>query len=202
MLFDLKNRAKARVKGAMRVIRNNDDALRRESLAKKLLSKSGKAFWKEIKLINTSNLSLPNVIDGVTGPENIVNMWKTHLEDLLHCLKNEKDLNLCKDVAYEVGIEVSHADIVDAIRDLTIRHPLYVGPIGYCYARNKSLKEINFVLISHPRLIKISMVLPSEINFQSNLLYRDILIMLYYVRMSNCPTFPGVQCLNCNCLVS
>ena len=88
MLFDMKNRAKATFKGAMRLIRNNEDILGKESLAKKLLCKNDKVFWKEIKLMNNSNLSLPNVIDdGVTGSHNIVNMWKSHYEDLFNCLE-------------------------------------------------------------------------------------------------------------------
>ena len=66
--------AKARFKGAMIFIRSNEDAVRMESLAKKLLCKNYKAFWKEIKLMNNCNLSLPNVIDGVTGSHDIVNM--------------------------------------------------------------------------------------------------------------------------------
>ena len=36
-LSDMKNRAKARLKDALRFIRSNEDALRKESLAKKLL---------------------------------------------------------------------------------------------------------------------------------------------------------------------
>ena len=80
-LFNMKNRAKARFKGAMRFIRCNEDALRKDSLAKKkLLCNNDKAFWKEIKLMNNSKLSLPNVIDGVTGSNNIVNTWKSHYE--------------------------------------------------------------------------------------------------------------------------
>ncbi len=43
-----------------------------ESLAKNLLCKNDKAFWKEIKLLNNSNLSLPNVVDGITGSNNII----------------------------------------------------------------------------------------------------------------------------------
>ena len=80
-LSDMKNRATARFKGAMRFIRSNEDALRKESLAKKLLCKNDKAFWKEIKLMNNNNLTLPNVVDGVTGSHNIVNMWKSRYED-------------------------------------------------------------------------------------------------------------------------
>ena len=118
-LSDMKNRAKARFKGATRFIRSNEDALRKESLAKKLLCKNDKAFWKEIKLMNNSNLSLPNVVDGVTGSHNIVNMWKSHYEDLFNCLTNNKDVNnICKNVEYQRDIEVSHSEIIHAIKDL------------------------------------------------------------------------------------
>ena len=41
LLFEMKNRAKA-----MRFIRRNEDSLRKESLAKMLLCKNDKAFWK------------------------------------------------------------------------------------------------------------------------------------------------------------
>ena len=65
LLFEMKNRAKARFKGAMRFIRRNEDAFRNESFAKKLLCINNKVFWKDIKLRNNSNLSLPNVVDGM-----------------------------------------------------------------------------------------------------------------------------------------
>ena len=118
-LYDMKNRAKARFKGAMTFIRSNEDALRKESLAKKLLCKNDKAFWKEIKLMNNSNLSLPNVIDGVTGSHNIVNMWKSHYEDLFNCLSNIKDVNtICKNAEYQRDVEVSHSEIIHAIKYL------------------------------------------------------------------------------------
>ena len=66
----MKNRAKARFKGAMRFIRSHEDSLRKDSLAKKLLCKNAKEFWKEIKRMR-SKVSLPNVIDGVTGSDRI-----------------------------------------------------------------------------------------------------------------------------------
>ena len=92
-------------KGAMRFIRCNEDALRKDSLAKKLLCKNDKAFWKEIKLTNNSKLSLPNVIDGVTGSNNIVNMWKSHYEDLFNCLaKDTNTKGLCQNVAYDLDV--------------------------------------------------------------------------------------------------
>ena len=65
-------------------------------LKKKLLCKNDKAFWKEIKQMNNSKLSLPNAIDEVTGSNNIVNMWKSHYEDLFNCLAKDTTTNcLC-----------------------------------------------------------------------------------------------------------
>ena len=38
-----------------------------------------------------SNMPLPNVIDGVAGSVNTVDMWKFHYNDLFNCLRNNKD---------------------------------------------------------------------------------------------------------------
>ena len=112
--FNMKNRAKARLKGAMRFIRCNEDAPRKDSLAKKLLCKNYKAFWKDIKLMNNSKLSLPNVIDGVTGSNNIVNMWKSHYEVLFNCpAKDTNTKGLCQNVAYDLDVEVSHSEVIN-----------------------------------------------------------------------------------------
>ena len=115
MLFDMKNRTKARFKRAMRFIKNNEDTLKKDSLARKLLSKTDKEFWKEIRVMNSSNMPLPNVIDGVWSV-NIVDMWKSHYNDLFNCLRNNKDVKqLNTDVHYDANIEVTHSDIISAI---------------------------------------------------------------------------------------
>ena len=78
--------------------------------------------------MNNSNLSLPNVIDGVTGSHNIINMWKSHYEDLFNCLNKDKDVNnLCKNVEYEMDIELSHSEIIQAIKDLKDSQDLWLG---------------------------------------------------------------------------
>ena len=44
-----------------------------------------------------SKLSLPNVIDGVTGSDSIVNMWRSHYNDLFNCINkdnNVRNMNL------------------------------------------------------------------------------------------------------------
>ena len=103
----------------MRLIRNNEDALKMDSLARKLLSKNDKEFWKEIRVVNSSSMPLPSVFDGVTGLVNMVDMWKSHYNDLFNCLRNNKDVKqLHTDVHYDANIEVTHSEIISAINDL------------------------------------------------------------------------------------
>ena len=114
MLYDMKNRTKAR-----RFIKNNEDTLKKDSLARKLLSKNDKEFWKEIRVMNSSNMPLPHVIDGVAGSVNIVDIWKSHYNDMFNCLRNNKYVKqLNTDVHYDANIEVTHSDIMSA-NDLT-----------------------------------------------------------------------------------
>ena len=88
------NRAKARCQGAMRFIRSHEDSLRKDYLANKLLCKNDKEFWMEIKRMR-SKVSLPNVIDGVTGSDSIVNrpMWRSHSNDLFNCIKKDNNVH-------------------------------------------------------------------------------------------------------------
>ena len=69
--------------------------------------------------MNSSNMPLPNVIDGVTGSVNIVDMWKFHYNDLFISLRNNKDVKqLHTDVHYDANIEVTQSEIFYAINDL------------------------------------------------------------------------------------
>ena len=49
----------------------------------------------------------------------IVDMWKSHYNDLFNCLRKNKDVKqLNTDVHYDANIEVTHSDIISAINDL------------------------------------------------------------------------------------
>ena len=67
-----------------------------------------------------SKVSLPNVIDGVTGSVSSVNMWKSHYNDLFNCTKKDNNVHhdLYNNVCYEQDIEVSHGDIISGIEGL------------------------------------------------------------------------------------
>ena len=66
--------------------------------------------------MNNSKLSIPNVIDGVTGSNNFVNMWKSHYEDLFNCLAKDTTTNgRCQNVEYDLYVKVSHYKVTNAI---------------------------------------------------------------------------------------
>ena len=76
--------------------------------------------------MNNSNLPLPNDIDGVAGSHNIVNMWKSQYEHLFNCLSNSKDVNnICKNADYQRDVEVSHSEIIHAIKYLKDNNSCY-----------------------------------------------------------------------------
>ena len=60
--------------------------MRRESLAKKLVDKDPKVFWKEIKLMNASKTPISSCIDGVSGVCNISELWRTHYSKLFNSI--------------------------------------------------------------------------------------------------------------------
>ena len=63
-------------------------------------------------------MSLPNIIDAVTGSHNIVNMWKSHF-DLFNRLCHIKDIStICKSAEYKMDIKASHAVIIHVMKDL------------------------------------------------------------------------------------
>jgi hypothetical protein len=46
------------------------------------------AFWKSIKTLNNKNLPLATSINGITGEENISEMWSQHYSGILNCVNN------------------------------------------------------------------------------------------------------------------
>ena len=75
-LFSELNRSKARFKYAKRFIDRNENALRKESIAKKHAESNSKNFWPEVNCVNNSKLSLPNTIGDANTPNDILQLWK------------------------------------------------------------------------------------------------------------------------------
>ena len=81
-------RARARHKYAIRFIKRHEQGLRKDSLAKKLVSNS-KGFWKDVKKTISNHSPLPNVIDGVSGEIAIAQLWKGHFSAIFNSVNDE-----------------------------------------------------------------------------------------------------------------
>ena len=72
------------------LIKRNEQAMRANSMAKKLQQNNANDFWKEVKVINNSKVPLPSSIAGITGSENIAELRRKHYSDIFNCVKSEE----------------------------------------------------------------------------------------------------------------
>lgn len=85
-IFENKKLTNARYKYAIRFISKNEQSMRSDSLASKLLSNNVVGFWKEVRSLSSVKASLPCTVDGITGSENIVECWRRHYSSLFNCV--------------------------------------------------------------------------------------------------------------------
>ena len=74
-LCDLMKRTRARFKQRLRFCKSNDDRVRADALANKLLKRDDISFWKDVSKMNRINSNvLASTISGISGECNITNM--------------------------------------------------------------------------------------------------------------------------------
>ena len=118
-IYELKKRANARYKYAVRYIKRHQNELRKESLANKLGRNNCKDFWREIKSSDKSKMPLPHVIDDVTGENNIIELWRKHFYELFNCLKRNVN-SIDGKVDYNQGMRVDVHEVMQAISGLSM----------------------------------------------------------------------------------
>ncbi len=69
-------------------------------MARKLQTNNVYEFWKEVKVDNNSKMPVSYSIDGITEPENIVELWRRHYENIFNCVKSD---------VFNIG-EIPHSD--------------------------------------------------------------------------------------------
>lgn len=91
--------------------------MRMDSLAQKLLQNNVQDVWNEVQVINASTVPLPSSIEGVTGPDNTVELWRKHYSGLFNCVKSEyfNIGNVCTD-----NVAITTKEVTDAIRKLSL----------------------------------------------------------------------------------
>ncbi len=76
-------------KYAVRYICKHEQVMRADLMAENLLCNNMNAFWKDVRSIHRSNVTLPCSIEGVSGAENIAELWRQHYTTLFNCVKSE-----------------------------------------------------------------------------------------------------------------
>lgn len=100
--LDYKKITNARFKYAVRYVCKHEKVMRADSLAEKLLRNNVTDFWKEVRALNRGNTVLPCTIEGVSGADNVAELWKQHYSDLFNCVKSDP---------YKVG-NIANSDTV------------------------------------------------------------------------------------------
>ena len=120
-MYDNMRISKAHFKLNLRNCKADKDRTVADSLANNLLGKDSRTFWKEIQQIAGNKNTCPaQTIDGITGSQEICNMWKGHFTSLL---------NSCRDFSKRESVEkrvavVTYADrykpddVANAIKEL------------------------------------------------------------------------------------
>lgn len=78
--------AKSRFRREMRFLKKNEEQLRSRALLQKLQSGSSTHFWKEVRKLTPRTASLPLTVAGVTGEQNIANLWGNHFRSIANCV--------------------------------------------------------------------------------------------------------------------
>ena len=84
--------SKAHFKYVLRFIKNQEETAQADALARDLIDKDVDNFWKTVYKMNTSSNIQANVIDGITGPDNIADYWRQHFQKILN--SNDCDISL------------------------------------------------------------------------------------------------------------
>ena len=110
---------RAQFKSALRKCKRDSERAVADSLAKKMLSKDTKSFWKQIQHVNNEHITLEaDCVGGVSGPENICNMWFDYYSGLLNSCKEfsmrDTVLNQLSNVSFIE--EFTLQDVIGAIK--------------------------------------------------------------------------------------
>ena len=60
------------------MIKQHENIMRKDSLAKKFAMSDPTKFWSEIRMMSGHNNTLPSCVEGVSGKGRIVEQWRLH----------------------------------------------------------------------------------------------------------------------------
>jgi len=122
-VWQLMQKTRLHFKYSLRCCRNNTERASADSMARKLLTKDTKAFWREIKKCSGGNThTLATTVNNATGHNDIANMWQQHYSKLLNSCDNvnlkKHVISQLKDCKSHDNMKVETVEIVNAIHKL------------------------------------------------------------------------------------
>ena len=117
-VLDYKKLTLSKFKYAVRYISKNEQVMRADSLAEKLLSKNVVEFWKEVRTLNRSNTLLTSTVDGVSGADKIADLWKQNYSALFNCVKS--DPYTVGNISNRDAVGITTHEVFEAITKLSV----------------------------------------------------------------------------------
>ena len=93
VLYDLMRNSRLRFKHALRMCKNNKNAIIADKIADNLCNKDDRTFWREIKNVTNSKVKLPSRIGDVHGSNAVAGMWKEHYSSIFNAVSGVTVLN-------------------------------------------------------------------------------------------------------------
>ena len=119
---EIRRKTRAQYHRIVKELQRNETLNRCECMAEAILSSNNRDFWKEAKRFKPKKRPIPKVIDGVTGEENISELFAENYRNLYNSVPYDVSaLNRIKETvnermsASDVDVTVSVKDIQDAI---------------------------------------------------------------------------------------
>ena len=126
---------RAHFKYALKFAKRQRETAEADSLARDLSNKDVDHFWKTVHKLNSNSNTQANVIDGISGQDNIANYWRDHFYKILNtndCDKSLKDdiVGKLKNIQHNADMAVSTKCISEIIAKLECEKS--AGPVGIC----------------------------------------------------------------------
>ena len=111
VLFQIKKKSKSRFKYAVRKIRRQQNYINRAQLANSFKCRSSREFWARVKRMTRHKTSTPtSIIDGVSGDNNVAELWASKLKNLLNTNHNSWD-----NFSHSISGNISFASLSELI---------------------------------------------------------------------------------------
>ena len=138
------NSSRAKFKLALRYIKRHENQMRQEAIANALCDDSEGNFWKEIKKLSPNNVPLPTSIEDATGKKEVIELWKTHFEQLLNCISGRDIKELSYECQFNSNMLISPGELEDGINNLAEGKScgldgIYAEHLKYCSTNYKIL---------------------------------------------------------------